>query len=223
MAITVAGSDSGGGSAATPTIPGTPAENDLIVVVTATIGANTYDVTTAGYTTAGTIDANNQKTRIFAKRMGASPDASVAIGTGSGAWAIYNLRGVDTTTFEDAVAVMSDNTVGGLGGGYTSEAITTVTANAWVLTVINAEATTVDPSGAPTGYNNFKLGNFSSPNIVCVAAGWKEIAVAGAENPGIFPDTATPDGGAVAGTWAVRPAVAAGGGGAINMLLLGVG
>ena len=221
MAISVAGTANGGGGPATPNLPGTPAQNDLIVVATGTVGGNTYDVTTSGYTTVATLDGGNAKLRLYAKRMGGSPDSTVDIGPNAGAYAIWNMRGVDTTTFEDAVAIITDKSGGGVGEGYDSESITTVTANAWVFTGMSLGFSLADPSGAPSTFGNFVKGDFTSPNTVCVAGAWKEKATAGAEDPGVFPDADS--NGSTVVSWAIRPAAAAAGGNSKNMLLMGVG
>lgn len=213
MAISVAGTATGtasGGAAATINLPGTPAENDLIVVFVGSPGGG-LSLTSTGYTTVK--DATNSNgTTLFAKRMSSSPDSQVIVADNSNVRAVivYNLRGVDTTTFEDAAAQ----------AGVTADppSITTVTANAWVGAFVSGTGGTMGSITAPSGYSD-KL-DVAGGSSVQVMGAWKSVASPGAENPGTFTETSSFEDSV---TWAVRPAAVAAGGNSKNMLLMGVG
>jgi hypothetical protein len=217
MAITVENTASGTvpvGAGAT-TINFTAAENDLVVVVAAhRTGGGALTINTSGYTIID-FTGGHAAAKLAHKKMGGTPDTGIEIaqeGVVEGEVVIWVLRGQDTTTPQDAVATTSAGSEPPDG-----PSITTVTNAAWVLSAVAATSTVA--ATAPTGYGN--LVKHDNATFLQVAGAWKEVAVAGAENPGAWGGIVGTNNDLV--TWAVRPAVVAGGGGAANMLLLGVG
>lgn len=138
---------------------------------------------------------------------------------------IYQLRGVDTTTPEDATTTKADVT-----NDFTPDNvdITTVTAGAWVLAFHYAsfgdtEAITGITPGAPTDYTlssnaaPFDANGTTTPRGGMVAVAHREIASPGAQSIGSWthsPDDSTREG----TTWAVavRPAAVSDGPGFIG-------
>jgi hypothetical protein len=156
----------------------------------------------------GTLNATDTLVSSFAlfrKVMGASPDASCAC-TASGnltsrVGLIKVLRGVDTTTPEDATTT----TATGIDSPDPDPAsITTVTDGAWVIAFVGS--TQGGTYTFPGDYGN-TVSESAADNESSAAAADKLIATAGAEDPGIFDVGA---GGAadswVAFTVAARPA-----------------
>lgn len=183
------------------------AQNDVVFVCCGVprvgVGAGT---SSSGWTSvSGPTENTNIRGQVFRKVMGATPDTSfVATGTanaidGNIALAIA-LRGVDTTTPEDAASTSVAGTVSTNPDAVT---ITTATNGAWVLDFaisgVNDTAIT-----APSGYSN-KLSNTivdGRPISGAVATILK--ATAGAEDPPSY--TTWLSGRWAAFTVAVRPA-----------------
>jgi hypothetical protein len=218
MAITIVDSDTLhlAAGAGTGTITFTALENDLVVLYVANPG--TYDDTslvTTGYTLAKDLNSAAGNNLLY-KKMTSSPDSGVQINQHAGGvqeCLLWVLRGQDLTTPEDVAAT----TIGAGSAVVNGPAITTVTNAAFVLSCAYYFSAT-DATAGPTGYSNFLLID-DGGNEHAVGA-WKEVAVAGAEDPGAFTDAPNTTFDAI--TWAVRPAASAAGG-AKNMLLLGVG
>lgn len=167
-------------------------------------------------------DSGDTNLGVFRKVQGATPDSSVTMSGGASANRVgltYVLRGVDTTTPEDATTTTN---TGGDTGRADPPSITTATNNAWVL-AFAASADTTTPTNALTNYSNLVGIGFGSSSAAVVVCS-REITSAGAEDPGIYTDfqtTATRSWSAA--TVAARPA--AGGGPAFigYMSLSGVG
>lgn len=127
---------------------------------------------------------SSMRAATYRKIMGASPDTSVEV-TGSGnaadsaSVAVAALRGVDTTTPEDATAT----TTSGNSTNPDCPSITTVTNNAWVLAF--AHGRSLDASiTAPTGYGNLATNATNNANDDATSAvATKEVLVVGAEDP----------------------------------------
>lgn len=173
------------------------------------------DVATSGYTElpgSPIISLGSPAGGMWRKIQGATPDSTVASGApGTTPFAAlglsgvaYVLRGVDTTTPEDATPTTAT------GSGSTapdSPSITTVTANAWNISFVGGR--TFDTAvTAPTGYTNqadISINAVDAPATVGIAS--IEVASPGAEDPAAW-------GGWVDNRWvaasiAVRPAAAA--------------
>ncbi len=195
MAITIVGTPQGAnafnGGDVTLTFDGTPAEDDVVVLFG---GFHDEDdspevgPSTAGYTerarrqTSGEVFAEG----VWTKPLGATPDTTV-VGKGSGdvqeltAYMCWVLRGVDTTTPMDAVIVEFDQ--GSTANPDPSE-ITTVTDDAWVIAL---NANHKHPSTSfPSGYINTVTVSGTETRNIGIGGATKEIASAGAENPGTF-------------------------------------
>lgn len=218
MAISIVGTAGGVGPT---TINFTAIENDVVVVATGTIGSNATDVTTAGYTAVADLVGGETKIRLRAKRMSASPDSGVAIGTDPAVGIVYVLRGVHTSSFEDAAAVTLESAPA--ASEIDPPAITTANANSLVMAFVCGGNMDVVFAGGPSGYSGFLRQDFNGTGLLDIAGAYKLIASAGAENPATFTGPTAIGNDAVMITWAVREAAAAAAGGAKNMLLLGVG
>lgn len=218
MAISLVGSFEDGvlnGGNPTLTMPGGIAQNDVVYIAYgegATADLN-LSVSTAGYTELADLradDSSDCNLGVYRKVQGSTPDSSVVC-TGSGNAAngtqgiAFVLRGVDTTTPEDATI----QTATGINTEVADPpSITTVTNGAWVLAIAGAsDATAGDISAAPTNYSDLVWGRANDNNDMVIGVARREIAVAGAENPGSFSGhEATGTASWCAATVAVRPA-----------------
>lgn len=198
----------------TVTLPGGVAQDDVVYVLG--VQRNLSDLNlvedSGTYTELADVfgsDSNSINAAVYRKVQGATPDSTVTVRentssiTGWMSVVALVLRGVDTTTPEDATTTTAS---GGNTGRADPPSITTVTANAWVLAFGASSQQLADPTTAPTGYGN--VVGIGHPGIIVST---KEIATAGAENPGIYTDFTTSGLQSwAAATVAVRPA--AGGG-----------
>jgi hypothetical protein len=199
VAITLIGTAQTGvapnGGDVTLTFDGSPAENDMALVIGGigtTDAGDTVGPSTAGYTQLAFEDwtaAENLAFGVWYKFMGATPDTDV-ICQGSGevadgtAYVSYMLRGVDTSTPEDAAEVMD----AGSGTNPDLEAITTATDGAWVFATY-ARAHQTAGTGGPSGYSGFAAaGGQNETNECSVVAAYIEVASASSEDPGTFTD-----------------------------------
>lgn len=192
----------------TLTLPGGLQQDDVVYVF-----ASHTDAVLAGVSITSPVGwstiisgGTNDGYAVFRKVMGASPDSSVDFNSdssstrGSAAIAIA-LRGVDTTTPEDAAATEA--------ASLDPASITTVTNGAWVLSFMRSEVTDAAIT-APTSYVNQVDTTANDNTDVTVGGATREIAVAGAENPGAWTGlTSTLP---YSATIAVRPAAEVAGG-----------
>jgi hypothetical protein len=185
----------------------TLAENDVVYVLCGTprvaAGAGT---SSSGWTSiSGPHDNTSVRTQVFRKVMGATPDTSfVATGTanvsdGTIAVAIA-LRGVDTTTPEDATPVSKTDTA---STNPDPSAIVTVTANAWVV-VMAASASNDAAVIIPSGYGNGHSNTVNDTRPISGSVATILEATAGSEDPPSWTSWNTARWGAY--TIAVRPA-----------------
>lgn len=145
------------------------------------------------------------------KVMGATPDTSLTgINTGNADdGASYNvicLRGVDTTTPEDATPVVAT----GSGADPDLSSITAATAGAWVLALVGMTSTDVSGITAPTGYTVIVGVAGNDLRDAVTHGAYRGPLSAGAENPGAFSGWATNVGDWVGVTVAVRKSGAGG-------------
>jgi hypothetical protein len=205
------------------TLPGSPQQNDIVIVCVASDVDNIHVTAGQGYTVIGSEEDLNPSHEIAAKRMGASPDTSVEIDQANGAVGaglIQIWRGADTTTFQD----MAATTASGASGNPNPPSATTVTDGALVIAVGFLDDDDVASSvTAPTGYSNLLAADTgqSSTTVGCtVMIASLEKATAGAEDPGVFGTSGSDAWQAY--TFALRPAgdVATSSG---SLMLLGVG
>lgn len=215
MAITQVGTAvtnlaASGVTAITVNLPTGVAENDVaygIVMssqlsdVTCSESSGTWAKLADLYANGSTNDTNFA---VFRKVQGASPDASITMTarvTNGGILGIcFALRGVDTTTPEDAV-VATDTATGATSPN--PPEVTSVTNGAWILALAGASDPDVVSNG-PTGYTFIESVEQTVRNAM---AAYLEKATAGAEDPGAFTDvTSDADDSWCAATIAVRPA-----------------
>lgn len=192
------------GANATITWP-TLAQDDVAFVGVARRG--TPALTTTGYTEIASATSGSLTFKVFRKVQGASPDANVvATGDGDANHAMEAvglvLRGVDTTTPEDATPTTGTGTSTDPDG----PSITTATDGAWVLSFAASEVHDLAVT-LPSGYSNQASGSATDTNPASAGVATKEVATAGAENPGAWTNW-------LSGTWAgitvaVRPLVTA--------------
>lgn len=225
MALTLLGTASanGDGSAdVTVTHPGGIAENDVVFFAYCE-SSNDFDMqmTTSGYTEladVGTGSALQGNLGIYRKVMGATPDSTAVCDNGSPVGGNFSMAaaehvysGVDTTTPEDATTLASIATFSDTQPD--SASITTVTANAIVLTIGFKNTTGATPGTvtAPSGYGNKVQDQNDGSREAQIGIAAKSVASPGAENPGAWSGFASYAFASVAqATVAVRPA--AGGG-----------
>lgn len=197
MAITLVGTPQAGGAAnggdVTLTFDGVLAEGDLVLLVGGNgdaNGAGDIGPMTAGYTQAALYQVNDGtdlSAGVWYKFLTSTPDGSVvANGAGSAqeaaAYASLVLRGVDASTPIDVAIVETGPTV---GVNPDPGAVTTATAGAWVIAAA-VDSNQTPASAGPTGYSNF-VGDGADDTRPCsVGLATKEIASAGAEDPGAF-------------------------------------
>lgn len=221
MAITIVGTPQSGtnsnGGDVTLTFDGTPAQNDVVVVIGGNgdnDGAGAIGPSTAGYTQqALRYDANESFSYgVWTKVLGASPDATVVCQGSTDiaeatVYLSYVLRGVDTTTPMDATPTEFDD---GTTTTPDPPSITTVTDLAWVI-AIAAHGWQDAPTGYPSGYINTVGAGALDSRRMGIGAATKEVTPAGAENPGTFTLSGSRD--AYSMTVAMRPSGGGGGGG----------
>jgi len=181
---TLTASDSG-----TFTLPGTPAEGDIVVLVfakTTNVGS-AISVDTSGYST-GTAGLGRD---LYAwKVLGATPDTDVQFSTGSGGPGAAVLmqmwrggRAIDVTA----------TTASSFGSGVPNcPSNTSVTDNALFL-ALGSSATILGGISAPSGYTN--LGTHA-PAATCIISS-KEVTTAGAEDPAVYTATGSATWGAL--------------------------
>lgn len=198
------------GAAATLTLPAGLQEGDYVLVL------NSGDSDGLSTTSAGwdelVFAAPSAGFALNRKRMGATPDASIAFGTNTTTDPIVIValafRGADATTPLDA-AIQTVN-YGSSVSTKTPPPITTTTADAMVVYFVTHDDDILAPSdvtGQPGGYTNGvvfdQLG--SAGNSVTVFYGYAiKAAAAGAEAPGDITTTQSDEGGGV--TIALRAA-----------------
>ena len=196
MAITIVGTVQIGnernGGDVTLTFDGTPAEDDVVVVIGGHGNENGSDPigpSTAGYTTEDDTDdgADDWTGGVWTKVLGASPDATVVC-LGSGAtvdaavYAAYVLRGVDTANIMDAALVLTSRVT---TDNPDPDSITTVTDDAWVIAAV-VQRYHATATAFPSGYTNTATAGRVDTNRFGVSVATSEIASFGAENPGAF-------------------------------------
>ncbi len=179
----------------TVTLPGTPQEGDIVVVVAASDqadGGTPVDISTSGYTK--WLTGNNFPRGVIGwKRLGASPDSSVAIERTNRAyntcWAVQVWRGGDSSQPDAALVTAS-----GGSGDPNSPSITTTSDDALVLSFGLLDDDSATLNNPPTGYSNAILqnANAAAGSSCTVMIASKEVATAGAENPGVW-DTSHSD------------------------------
>lgn len=213
MAVTLRGTASGSDAAAadvTVTLPAGIAQND-VVYGTGVNGGNVGDLdmamVTTGYTELADLfvnDTNDTNLGLFRKVMGATPDSTAVFSNlATNMVAVVEvLIGVDTGTPEDATTTTA---AAASFPAVNSPSITTVTANAWVISV--GGTTEPDVPTAPTNYINLIHVQGVADNVMMAT---REIASPGAENPALYTGLAgqSTDSWAAA-TVAVRPATGA--------------
>lgn len=203
------------------TLPAGVQEDDVVYVAascqqtspsTWSEGSGTWQLIDSEYSN----DSLDNNLVVYRKVMGASPDTDVTLdgsaGTSRHSGVLFVLRGVDTTTPEDATAT----TTNGVGiGTPDNPSITTVTAGAWVIAF--AGSTQPDTvTNAPTNYVNLAWIANGADNATMGAT--REIASAGPEDPAAWTDiTGTGTDSWTAITVAVRPAGGGGGGDAVGI------
>lgn len=217
MAITIVGTPQVGGAFnggdVTLTFDVTPSENDVVIVYG---GASYFSSPNpaapgTGYTQIALYShATNLFFGAWYKRMGASPDSSVAChGNGqidsATAYGCYVLRGVDTTTFADAAATTAGLTV---SANPNAPSITTVTNGAWVVAVAGSKVVDSTP-GTVSGYSNQYAFASNDTTDITVAGATLEKTTAGAEDPAAW--SSWTGGNWYAITIAVRPSSGSGG------------
>lgn len=185
-------------------LPGGIAQNDVVVAITAADVA--VLVVNNGYTTQG-LDTSSPGFRMSTKRMGVSPDSTISVNRRLGfeqivIWQVW--RGANTTTLADVAAAGA----GGSGANPDPPSVTTVTDNALVIAAASIAQDAATSITAPSGYTNLLTSTLGGANPGTVGAtvmmASKIVAVAGAENPGVFSTNASDVWRAQ--TFAMRPA-----------------
>jgi len=206
VAITVVGTPQAvgviDGNDATLTFDVAPQEGDVTVLAGGHFNRGPLGPVTAGYTAAHESTAQNPYFGVWYKRQGATPDTNV-VGDGSGfaqdatAYVALVLRGVDATTPLDVAAQAVAST--------DPAAITTVTADAFILVATGSQSGDNTPAGI-TGYTVTGTATATDTNRTTVRGAYKTLATPGTEDPAQW-DGWTPDpGNSYSVTVAFRPA-----------------
>lgn len=150
---------------------------------------------------------------VYRKVVSGTADTTITFEAGANiadaaAAAVMVLRGVDTTTPEDA----TPTTASALGAAPNPPSITTVTNDAVVLAIGASSTIDAGVPTAPTNYGNLIEDQGDDTHDANIMMALRTIAVAGAENPGVFGNV-TGDANDCwgAASVAVRPAAAAAG------------
>lgn len=202
--------DSGDTTPTDHNLPGTPAEDDIVVIVLASDGNGQGVLTEAGYT----LDVEENVTPGFAvghKVMGSTPDTVVEL-TGLANRAVTVLiqvwSGVDPSTPLDVAAVSASGSSGDPNPG----SVTPVTDGCLIIACGGLDDDEASVSAAPSGYSNLLSANTSGESAGQGATAMmasKELATATAEDPGAF--TTSGDDEWRAATLALKPASAVSG------------
>lgn len=197
-------------SAMSVALPAGTTTNDVVYAFQCCPANPGIGVTTSGYTTLFSHTGASTRIGGFRKVMGGTPDTTIAFSAsaaGGNAAVIIVLRGVDTTTPEDATTVSQSTDTNSTNPDPPS--ITTVTTDAWVLACAGSGVSDTSVT-APTGYSN-QVDINAAPGFGNVTAGLasKVVTSPGAENPGTWTNWSS-------GNWrgasiAVRPAAVSGG------------
>jgi hypothetical protein len=213
MAITFVDSstnNAASGTSVTVTMPVGVQAGDYVIAIGVSSQLADVDCTEGSGTYAELADVYGNSTNdinlgVFGKIQGATPDTNVTITTrstsGASCGMLYVLRGVDATTPIDATTTTDSST----GGQPNNPAITTATANAWVVAIAASSEPDVVTNGAGGTYTN--VVNFVDGTLRNIMVSTSEIASAGAEDPGAYSDVS----GTAADAWAaatvaLRPA-----------------
>lgn len=204
-----------GASSTNVTLPGTPLQDDIVVVSMASDNAaNAASVTTSGYTTIFETLSSAPGGSAVWKRMGGTPDTIVTISQQASAsreGGIYLIRGVDTTTATAHTG--SAPTASGTTGMPNAPSITTLVNDALVIAFGCLDDDVVSGSvTVPSGYGDLLVKDTASGGgldaTFMMAA--KIVSTAGAEDPAAFGGSGTDDW--FAASFSLRPAA----GGAIT-------
>jgi hypothetical protein len=165
------------------------AQNDVVYVMVASSSTADQNVTATGVGTWAELadlyanDTTDVNMGVYRQVMGASPDSSVTLdgtsGSANHAAIAVALRGVDTTTPEDAASTTAQTIDTGTPD---NPAITTVTDHAWVLAFAGSSEPDI-ATAAPAGYQDLRAEAVS--NIAAVFSR-KKVDAAGVENPGSY-------------------------------------
>jgi len=209
MAVTIEGEVTGsiGTGGGTVTIPGTPQENDIVLL--SRVCDNALDAATiseVGYNEIAQDPANSNPGRSVAwKRMGASPDSSITVG-GEGTFAqsyICRLyRDVDTSTAVDNTPAHSS----GASGTPDCASYTTITNGARRVLIGFLDDDSVTATEAPTGYGSLATSNNTGRSLMQAE---RDEATAGADDPGLWTTAGNDEWYAIHFAW--RPATGGGG------------
>ena len=232
MAITARGTNSANTSGSFSIVcnmPASLANNDVTNAIGAA-GQNStdFDVTESTGTWTELTDqwsdgsAADVSGAVYYKKQGSTPDTSVTIKNNAGGsygWgaAVIGLIGVDTTTPIDATTTTATGTGDGIPN---PPSITTATNGAWVIAHGASSEGATAVTNAPSGYSNLASNGGGFGVAVRAMLSSKEVASAGAEDPGSYTDPDATD--STGDSWfsasvAFKPA---GGGGATVYPLL---
>ncbi len=215
MAISLVGSpvenSAINGADVTLILPVGMVQNDVCYVFVAADHVTDVGTSSSGWTALRSPDlavGTGTISQVFRKVIGLVPDVSIVLtnnGDADDAMAAvgYALRGVDTTTPEDATPTTATSTS---SAAPNSPAITTVTDGAWVISFGCTDGVAETSVTAPSGYSNQVDIAASDINQITVAGATKTITSAGVENPAVW-TTWTVNAGTDAAGWsvAVRP------------------
>lgn len=158
----------------TVTLPASTAQNDLMLMIaSSTLGGAPTPSTPSGWTVIDTKSAwlSGSVTTVLMYKVAGAAEGSASIDTGATSSfldaVIVGFTGVDTTTPIDVTgtwaAQVNSATV-------TVPAITTVTANAWWLTLACDGAAQVNSSSKPSGWTQRLLGTSATTGVMFVAS-----------------------------------------------------
>ena len=177
-----------GVSTETFTLPGTPAQDDLVIVFRASdINLDATSIVTSGYTSHHSTSDFSPGSDVEYKIMGATPDTQVEISQNSlrqQAVAIYVIRGANTTTPIDADATPAT----GSTGMPNAPSLTTVTENTLRMIWGSLDDDPLTDGTAPAGWSNFQYQGLTGigGELAAILVATKDAAAIGSDDPDAF-------------------------------------
>lgn len=161
-------------------------EDDLLVALCIESGSNTWASET-GWTDFPNVASQGQVSRRLYYKLSGVSEGNPAFDAGSAFTGNYGIiaafRGVDTTTPVEASTVGTE----GESNSPNPPSVTTLTDGAWVVALeSNDDNDNTSGSPYPTGYTGIQYGDQTDGGGPGGGMAYKEIATAGAENPGTF-------------------------------------
>ena len=187
-------SGSSGSTAEDFTLPGTPAEGDLVIVTIVADSTMIYpagNVNSSGWTLAFIPDSSSPSSQVWWKEMGATPDTVINIqqeGSSILNGCIQTWSGGSSGDMLDAAAVSASGSSEDGGSDPDPAQITTDSDNALVFAIAFLDDDNSSVNTWPTGYTNGESSDAGTAeaNHSSSFVSSKIVTSAGAENPNVY-------------------------------------